>query len=145
MSDEWEFENEEYVDRTIPENLPVQARLDEVKSHSFPITKNGETETVRKIQWWWVVESPEEYKDRRIKGECGIKMNTRPGNKFNEWSAALLGREVKIGEKVDPREFVGMRAKITVAHDADKKNPGLKYERVDDVIPIVDNYEAPPF
>lgn len=146
MSDEWDFENEEYVDRTIPENKIVRAKLTEVKKRETPYTnREGKPDVIRKLEWWWEVITPNEaYTGRSIKGECDQKMSMHPNNKFRLWSEALLGRELGIGEKVDPREFVGVVAEVTVMHEANKKNPSIIYERVDDVIPL-STVDAPPF
>lgn len=165
--DDLVVENEEWVDKTIPENVPVKARLDEIKlnvrswtprrddnrAEIDPSTGEVKPQEIRSLEWWWVITDTRDdglYYDRRVKGECKPEMNTNPRNRINQWASALMGREIGVGEKLNLRDLTGMHAYISVAHKPDKNDPTMKWERVDEVIPLsmfdgTAGSEEPPF
>lgn len=129
-------------DRTIPEDTIVRARLDEVKEEHIEFTykrgeKKGQKGSFDKLVWWWEVTDKEAgeglYEGRRIKGECDAKLTNHPGNRFRNWSEAILGRELPVGTGVDPEEdLVGLVADITVKHR--NLDDGRTFEEVDEVM-----------
>jgi hypothetical protein len=64
-----------------------------------------------------------DYIGRRVKGECRPKLTNRPGNRFREWSEALLGRDIPIGMVIDTDDLLGLEAEIVIGHRQDKKDP----------------------
>lgn len=120
------YQVEDEPDRTIPEDTIVRARLEEVKEETIPFTykrgeKKGQKGEFTKLTWWWLVTDKEAgeglYEGRKIKGECDAKLTNHPGNKFRNWSEAILGRELEVGQGVDPEEDLqGLVADISIKH-----------------------------
>lgn len=161
-TDDLEFTNEEWVDRTIPEDTPVRARLEQIKLNVRPWTpKPGQrgyevdpstgqakVQEIRKLEWWWeVIDDRDEglYKGRKVKGECNPDMNSNPRNRLRAWSEALMNREIPIGGRLSLSDLTGLEALITVTHKDDKDDPTVKWERVDEVIPVTSFSDEPPF
>jgi hypothetical protein len=147
-----QFTMEDQPDTTIPEDTIVRARLEEIKQHDFEWTDNKKNPPEKRqssvLQWWWEVTSPDEYKGRKIKGECPTKLGRNETNRFTQWAEALLGREIPIGMVIDSDDLVGLSADITVRHDVDRKDPNKKWARVDEVIGLAspEPYSSePPF
>lgn len=140
-------------DLTLPEDKIFRARLVEMKVHTFmwtdhkvspPEQKEGEV-----LQWWWEVQSQDEYNGRRVKGETDAKISNHPRNRFRLWGESLLGRELPMGMNLDTDDLVGLAADITIRHKPDKKDPAKKYEEVDEVMPATggqqnDGWNSPP-
>lgn len=142
---------EEEKDLTLPEDSIHRARLLEVKERSFEFTdrNSGELRTGVTLEWWWEVTRPmagldPEYTGRRVKGECKPKLTNRSGNRFREWSEALLDRDIPVGASIDLDDLVGLEAEIVIGHRKDKKDPTKVWEEVTHVIPCGQSIE-PPF
>lgn len=139
------YQVEEEIDRTIPEDTIVRAKLLEVKEETIPFTykrgeKAGQRGEFTKLTWWWEVTDKNAgegiYEGRKVKGECDAKLTTHPGNKFRNWSEALLGRELGVGVGIDPEEDLpGLIADITIKHRPYEKNGEQRIaEEVDEVM-----------
>lgn len=148
------FTMEEQPDLTIPEDTICRAVLMEINQRDFEFVdqRKSPPETVQRsvLQWWWEVQTPDEYKGRRVKGECPVKLGKNGTNRFTQWAEALLDRDIPVGMAIDVDDLVGLSADITVRHDPDKKDPAKKWERVDEVMPVhggtADPWAAsPPF
>lgn len=135
-----QFVCEDAPDLTLPEDKIFRAQLKEMKIHEFSYTdykvSPPELKTAQTLQWWWEVQSGDEYQGRKVKGETDVKISNHPRNRFRMWTESLLGREIPVGMSVDVDDLVGLTADITVRHKPDKKDPSKKYEEVDDVIPV---------
>jgi len=146
-----QFTAEEEKDLTLPADSIHRARLQDIKERPFEFTDkaSGEKKTASNLEWWWEITRPgagldEDYIGRRVKGECRPKLTNRPGNKFREWSEAVLDREIPVGMVVDLDDLIGLEAEIVIGHRVDKKDPTKVWEEVIGVLPAGDAV-APPF
>ena len=146
------YTTEEERDLTLPQDSIHRARLLEVKERSFDFTDRttGETKTATTLEWWWEITRPmagldDEYIGRRVKGECKPKITNRPGNRFREWSEALLDREIPIGMVIDLDDLVGLEAEIVIGHRADRRDTSKIWEEVIGVVPVTQQSDEPPF
>ena len=135
-----QFTCEDAPDLTLPENKIFRAQLKEMKVHTFTWTDQraqppAEVES-QILQWWWEVQSSDEFNGRKVKGESDVKLSNHPRNRFRGWAEVLLARDIPEGMVVDTDDLVGLTADITVKHRADKKDPSKKYEEVDDVMSV---------
>lgn len=144
-----QFVAEDEPDLTLPEDTIIRAQLTELKPRTIEWTskQDGSKKSATFLEWWWQVQSPEQYATRKVKGECEAKLTNHPGNKFRNWSETLLGREIPVGMGIDTDDLVGLTADITVRHEKDKKDASKVWERVDEVIGVT-NFsvsDQPPF
>jgi hypothetical protein len=146
-----QFTTEEEKDLTLPIDSIHRARLEDIKERTFEFTdrNDGTKKTASNLEWWWEITRPgggldDEYIGRRVKGECRPKITNRPGNKFREWSEAILQRDIPIGMVVDLDDLIGLEAEIVIGHRPDKKDPLKVWEEVVGVLPAGEA-EAPPF
>jgi hypothetical protein len=156
-TDDLTFTNEEWVDKTIPEDTLVRARLDSIKlnvrkwtpkpgQRGYDANNPGAEQEIRTLEWWWEVLGPEPYTGRRLKGECKPEMNENPRNRLRRWAAALLQREIPVGGRLSIQDLTGLQAQISVVHKPDKNDPTMKWEEVDEVIPASSFADdEPPF
>ena len=136
------FTNEEWVDKTIPEDTLVRARLESISLHKF-MYQGEEKQT---LEWWWEVLGPDPYTGRKLKGKCKPEMNESPRNRLRKWAEALLQREIPVGGKMSIQDLVGLQAQVSVVHKPDKNDPTMKWEEIDEVIPVSQfNDDEPPF
>lgn len=143
---------EDEPDRTIPEDTILRAALVEVneKTIEWKDKRTGEDKSADLLEWWWEITDDRVedglYKGRRIKGECNAKITNHPGNRFRNWSEALLGRELGVGQGVDPQDdLVGLSADITVKHREFQRQNGEKgiAEELDEVLSITNSDDVP--
>ncbi len=146
-----QYTTEEERDLTLPVDSIHRARLLEVKERSFDFQdrQTGETKTGVTLEWWWEVTRPmagldDEYIGRRVKGECKPKITNRAGNRFREWSEAILDREIPVGMVIDIDDLVGLEAEIVIGHRGDRKDPSKVWEEIVGVLPAGQE-EMPPF
>jgi hypothetical protein len=147
-----QYSVEEEKDLTLPEDSIHRARLVEIKEREFTFTdrNNGQQKTGTNLEWWFEVTVPQagldtDYIGRRVKGECRPKITNRPGNRFREWSEALLGRDIPVGMVIDTDDLLGLEAEICIGHRQDRKDPAKVWEEVTGVIPVTGQSEKPPF
>lgn len=152
-----QFTATEIEDNTLPEETIFRATLQELKEHTFEWTDQKVNPPVKKtsttLQWWFEVHDPEQYRGRKVKGECrpdfGNSKSTGAPTRFKQWAEALLDREIPTGMVIDVDDLVGLSADITVRHEPDRKDPAKKWERVDEVITATGASSAfdstPPF
>lgn len=148
-----QFITEDEPDLTFPEDTIARARLEEIKMRSFDWTDKatGDKNTSTKLEWWWRVLSTsagEQYIGRKVKGECNAKLSNRGDNRFRVWAEALLNREIPVGMAVDTDDLVGLTAEIVIGIEDDRKDPLKKWNRVTDVVAVMDSGFAgsePPF
>lgn len=142
------FVTEDAPDLTLPEDKIFRAQLKEMKLHTFTWTdykvSPPEQKEGRTLQWWWEVQTNDEYNGRKVKGECDPKLSNHPRNRFRMWAESLLQREIPVGMPIDTDDLVGLTADITIRHRPDKKDPTKKYEEVDEVMPVAGD-DGPPF
>lgn len=125
--------------KNIPEETIVRGKLMEIKEdhRSGTSTRTGKPYDFKKLIWWFEVQSDDYLKDdgtkRRIKGETSNSFEV--GSLFHQWAETLLGRDIPIGLGVDLEDLIGLPADITIRHEADRKDPAKKWERVDMVMP----------
>ena len=110
-----QYTTEEERDLTLPADSIHRARLLEIKERTFEFLdrSTGKTKEGTTLEWWWEVTKPmagldDEYIGRRVKGECRPKITNRPGNRFREWSEAILNREIPVGMTIDLDDLVGL-------------------------------------
>lgn len=149
-----QYTTEEERDLTLPEDSIHRARLLEISEREFSFNdrKDGKQKTGTNLVWWWEITLPgggldADYIGRRVKGECRPKLTNRPGNRFREWSEALLGRDIPVGMVVDTDDLVELEAEIVIGHRRDSKDASKVWEEVVGVIPLSGNaYSSkPPF
>lgn len=131
----FEAVNEEWEDRTIPEDV-VPVLLKDIKYESIPYKdkRTGEAKSFEKLTWIFTIPSGE-YEGRGLRGETNTKMNTGAGNKFRQWAETLLGQQIPAGAKFDTDQVIGLQAKALVKHRTDKNNPEIKYAEIDELLP----------
>lgn len=154
-----QFTVSEIDDNTLPEDTFFRARLTELKERTFEWVDQKvsppEKRSATNLEFWWEIQAPEEFRGRRVKGECkpdlGRIRGTGLPTKFIEWAEALLERSpLPPGMPIDSDDLVGLTATITVVHEADRKDPAKRWARVQDVLPKGATNEptwddAPPF
>ena len=146
------YKVEDEPDRTIPEDTILRAVLAEVKEKEIEWVdkRTGEQKSATLLEWWFEVTSTAEdglYRGRKVKGECDAKLTNHPGNRFRNWSEALLGRELSLGTGVDPEDdLVGLQCDITVKHRTYTKNGEERtIEEIDEVISVTSWDDDVPF
>jgi hypothetical protein len=148
-----QFITEDEPDLTFPEDSIARARLEEIKLHTFGWTDKDTKQEMEatKLVWWWRVLSTsagEQYVGRKVKGECNAKLSNRGDNRFRVWAEALLNREIPVGMAVDTDDLIGLTAEIVIGIQDDRKDPLKKWNRVTDVVPVMDGGfggSEPPF
>jgi len=149
----FQFQTEEQVDLTLPEDSIHRAQLDELKMREVQFTNRntGQPDSFTKLEWWWKITSStlgDQYIGRKVKGECDAKLTSHPGNKFRVWAETLLGRQIPVGMVIDTDDLVGLQADISIGHRPDRKDASRVWEFVDEVLPISGGFELsdePPF
>lgn len=147
-----QYSVEEEKDLTLPEDSIHRARLVEIKEREFTFTDRNTNaqKTGTNLEWWFEVTVPQagldvDYIGRRVKGECRPKLTNRPGNRFREWSEALLGRDIPVGMVIDTDDLIGLEGEIVIGHRQDRKDPNKVWEEVTGVIPVDGQSMEPPF
>ena len=85
------------------------------------------------IAWIFEIEAGEEEESVEVEGMTSTKFSVgRKPSKAVQWVSALLGREVKVGDKIDLDELVGKECMVKV--EDRKLNDGTIVSRVTDVI-----------
>lgn len=144
-----QFTVEDSPDLTIPEDYPVRAKLVDLKLREFSWTdkKTNEAKDGSKLEWWFEVTAEGAYNGRKIRGETSTKMNNREQNRARTWAETLLGRELGVGASLDADDLLGLSCDITVRHEPDRKNPEIKWERIDEILPVTAGFDLnnPPF
>lgn len=142
------FKKEDKPDLTIPEDEPVVSRLAEmnVKTINWTDKRTNKPRSADLVEWWWEVED-DRFPGRKVKGECDAELSNHPANKFNNWTEALLGREIGLGEVIDDEDLIGLRAIITVRHrEGTTKNGDPRvFEEVAEVLPYQRRDDDVPF
>lgn len=128
---------EDEPDRTIPEDTIVRGKL--VQLEDKPIKwkdkQTGEDREATITEWWWEIQSPEDYENRKVKGSCNAKVTNHPSNRWRLWAEALLGRELDANMTLDDDDLIGLVADLTVSHRPSKDGERV-FEEVDEVIPV---------
>lgn len=134
-------------DLTIPEETFVRARLEniELREFSWNDKKTGERKEGSNLEWTFEVTAEGTYKGRKVRGRTGTEINNRDGNRFRNWAETLLGRELPVGMGIDADDLIGLSCEITVKHEPDRKNPEIKWERVDEMLPVSGYGDESPF
>jgi hypothetical protein len=103
-------------------------------------------------KWRWkfrIIEG--EFAGDLLYGESSSEFSTRDDNKIRQWSEALLGREMEIGEELDTDSMLlGLPCYITVSHGEPRKKADGEFFypcEVDEVLPRATepSPEDPPF
>ena len=126
-------------DRTIPEDVVIRARVDEIKKRTFTWMDGKSDPPVEKettVREWWFEVTDGEHKGRRVKGQTDVQLGNGSRNKLRQWIEAILDRDIAVGARLDIDDLVGLPVDITIRHKADKKDPSKKYEEVDGVIGV---------
>lgn len=144
-----QFTVEDAPDLTIPEDYPVRATVKDIKlrENDWTDPKTRETKTISNLEWFFEVTSDGPYTGRVVRGRTKPVLNNRDGNRFRQWAETLLGRELGVGAGIDADDLLGLACEITVSHEPDRKNPEIKWDRVDEVLPVTGgfNLNEPPF
>lgn len=135
---------EDEPDRTIPEDTIVRGKLVQLedKNISWKDKQTGEDREATITEWWWQIQSPEDYENRKVKGSCTAKVTNHPSNRWRLWAEALLGRELDANMTLDDDDLVGLVADLTVFHRASKDGERV-FEEVDEVIPVSAEADIP--
>lgn len=140
---------EDQPDLTIPEDFPVRAQLTEINPDEYTFTdkKTGEEKAVANLEWWFVVTADGKYNGRKLRGRTPHRITNNENNQTRQWAETLLGRELGVGAGLDTDDLIGLSCELTVRHEADRKNPKMKWERVDELLPLTSGYSdsEPPF
>lgn len=144
-----QFTVQDAPDLSIPEDTILRARLDRIdlREFSWNDRNTGEKKNGSNLDWTFVVTQDGEYKDRKVRGRTGTDINNRDGNRFRSWAETLLGRELGVGTPLDTDDLIGLSCDLTVRNEPDRKNPEIKWSRVDDIMPISSDFALndPPF
>jgi hypothetical protein len=125
---------EEGVDRTIPEGTILRARLISVEYKTFSWKDaKGEVRNGENLTWKFTITEQGDWATWSIVGDTRCKMTNMRGDKFREWSEALLCRSLEIGESVDVDDLAGLPCEVLIEHQVDKK--GNRWNRVGTVLP----------
>jgi hypothetical protein len=138
-----QFTTEDEPDLTIPDETIARAQLEQIKLRQFEWNdrKTGEKKEGSTLEWWWKITATnagEEFIGRTVRGECNPKLSNRGDNRFRIWAEALLNREIPVGMTIDTDDLVGLSAEIVIGVQDDRKDPLKKWNRVTDVIPLLD-------
>lgn len=145
------FTAEQEEDLTLPDDSMHRARLEEVKLKTFTWNDNGADKEGQSLEWWWEITATDlgpKFVGRKVKGECKPVITNREGNRFREWSEALLRRDIPVGMSIDTDDLVGLEATIVIGHRQDKKDPAKSWEFVSMVAPLDESEGSslePPF
>lgn len=144
-----QFKVEDAPDLTIPEDYPVRAILKDIELREYEFTdrRTQEKKQGSRLEWKFEVTSDGPYLGRVVRGRTSTSLNNRDGNRFRQWAETLLGRELGVGAGIDADDLLGLACEITVSHEPDRKNPEIKWDRVDEVLPVTGgfNLNEPPF
>lgn len=130
--------NNEFVQ--LPEDTPFVAELTslEKKTIEWKDRATGQDRSADIIEWYFKVVDGD-YKGQKVKGSCDLDMSSHPKNKLRNWSEALLGRAIEVGEQLDLEILAGRRAVIEVWHRPDKKDPHKTWTEVVEVMEVPDD------
>ncbi len=130
--------------RALPAGELLKARLEkfDVQEIEYTDRKTNEKKSFKKIEWIFKIVDGE-YQGKEVRGETSAYLTDHPDNKFRNWSEALLGRSLDLGDVLDESDLEGGSVLITVKYVTDRKDEEKKWPRVDDVIPLGD--DEPPF
>lgn len=122
----------------LPEDTFFRARLEKIDYREFDWTdkKTGEQKSGSNLDWTFEITAEGDYKGRKVRGRTRAELTADDGNRFRTWAETLLGRELPIGMGIDEDDLVGLSCELTVRHEADRKDPEKKWERVDEIIPV---------
>lgn len=110
----------------IPEGTIIAGKVKEIEFKEY--------ETYNRLNWR--VEITEgEHKGLIIFGSTSEKFNVDPPSKFYEWSCALLGRTIEVGDRVDTDDLIGLPCRFEIVYKPDKDDPNKMWMRVGDMFP----------
>jgi len=118
----------------VEEFLPVEPGLYEaeltkiMEKTSFFTNENEEEERRRYWQWLFGIKNDDEYEGRTLSANVGDAFG--PRSKQRQWVEAMLGRELKAGEKFNTDDLIGGVYHITVHH---KKKGDKTYAEITSV------------
>lgn len=126
----------------IPEDSIHRARLEKVEVREFD--KKDKSGKVVKVRFFFVITAGD-FEGRKLRGE--VWGDFSPGSQFHSWAETLLGREIPVGMSIDVEDLEGLACDVSVAHEADYKDPAKKWAVVDELMPITAGFELsqPPF
>ncbi len=102
-------------------------------------------------KWRWVFRIQEgEFADDALYGDTSAEFSTRDDNKIRQWSEALLGREMEVGEELDTDNMIGLPCYVTVRHGEPRAKADGEFFypcEVDEVLPRNQepHEDQPPF
>jgi hypothetical protein len=122
----------------LPEDEFFRARLERIELREFDFTdkKTGEKKNASNLEWTFEITAEGEYKGRKVRGRTSSDLTVDESNRFRTWAETLLGRALPIGMGIDEDDLVGLSCELTVRHEADRKDPAKKWERVDEILPL---------
>jgi hypothetical protein len=124
-------------DDSIPVDSKVKCRLEKVeeKTIRWNDRKTGEERTADIIEWSFKVQEGE-FQGRWVNGSCDAKLSMAEGNKFREWSEALLQTELSVDMELELEDLEGLSAWVLVG--SRQGSNGKTYINVADVIPLAE-------
>lgn len=130
----------------IPEETFVPAELVKVEEGKKIHWKEDGVPKEAEIMEWHFKVIDGQWSGQIVKGSCDPFISNHEANKFRLWSEGLLGRDLVVGEEVDPQDLIGLKGEITVTH---KPGKGAKSDRIyvnlEDVAPLDPDRDPVPF
>lgn len=139
------FQVEHQVD--LPTETLLKATLKELDTRDVPYTdkKTGEQKQFTKLNWIFEITQSGDFLGKTVRAETSAFLSDSPYNQFKSWAEALLQRELTTGQVLSESDLIGLPALITVKYETDRRDSSKKWPRVDEVISIGDDFDAPPF
>lgn len=130
----------------IPEDTFVPAELTKVEEGKIIKWKqDGEDKEAEIMEWHFKILDGQ-WSGQTVRGSCDPYISDHEANKFRLWTEGLLGRDLVVGEEVDPQDLIGLKGEITVTHKPGKgKNADKTYVNLEDVAPLDPNRQGTPF
>jgi hypothetical protein len=137
---------EKYVQRLMPENHPLSAKLVEVTEEKpFDVIdkSTGEVRVVQRARWRFEITGGE-FTGWKASGRTDVTINNNPRNKFFAWSKALLhDTQLDEGDPIDTDYMIGRECYIVLKNRPDREDPSRIWQDVEDVSEMTD-WTAPP-
>lgn len=139
------FEVQHQVD--LPTDTLFRSKLKELDAKEIPYTdkKTGEQKSFNKLNWVFEITQDGDFFGKTVRAETSAYLSDSPYNQFRNWAQALLQRELVQGQVLSESDLIGLPALITIKYEEDRRDSSKKWPRVDEVISIGDNFDAPPF
>jgi hypothetical protein len=132
---------EKYVQKLMPENHPLAARLIEVveeKPFEFTDKASGEVRIIQRARWRFELTAGE-YAGWKTSGRTDVAINNNPRNKFFAWSKVLLhDSQLDEGDEIDTDYMIGRECYVVVKNRPDRDDPSRIWQDVEDVHEMTD-------